>query len=130
MANGSQDIRVRIARPAAEVHAFARDPRNLPAWAAGLAAGIEQRAGRWVADSPMGEVEVRFTSDARGVLDHDVVLPSGEVVTNPLRVVPDGDGCEVVFTLRRRPGMTAEELTADADAVRADLARLRGLLER
>jgi hypothetical protein len=129
VANDSESIRVRVARPAAQVHAWARDPRNLPAWAAGLAAGIEQRDGRWVADSPMGEVEVRFTSGAPGVLDHDVVLPSGEVVTNPLRVLPDGAGCAVVFTLHRRPGMTDEEFAADAGAVRADLDRLRALLE-
>jgi hypothetical protein len=63
------------------------------------------------------------------VLDHDVVLPSGEVVTNPLRVLPDGAGCAVVFTLHRRPGMTDEEFAADAGAVRADLDRLRALLE-
>jgi hypothetical protein len=126
----TREISVGIARPAAEVSAFARDPANLPAWAAGLAAGIEQRDGRWVADSPMGEVEVRFVSGEPGVLDHDVVLPGGDVVRNPLRVEPDGDGCRVVFTLERRPGMTDAEFEADAAAVDADLRRLRGLLDR
>jgi hypothetical protein len=126
----SRQIAVRIQRSAAEVSAFARDPANLPAWAAGLAAGIEQRDGRWVADSPMGEVEVRFVSAEPGVLDHDVVLPSGEVVRNPLRVDPDGDGCRVVFTLERRPGMDDARVEDDAAAVRADLQRLRDLLER
>ena len=118
-----------VHRPAAEVAAFARDERNLPAWAAGLAAGITERDGRWVADSPMGEVEVRFTSTEPGVLDHDVVLPSGEVVTNPLRVIPAPEGCEVVFTLHRLPGMTEAQFEDDAAAVRADLDRLRALLE-
>ena len=124
----SQDIAVAIDRPAAEVAAFAREPRNLPAWAAGLADGIEQVDGRWFAGSPMGRVEVRFTSDEPGVLDHDVVLPSGEVVHNPLRVVADGDGCRVVFTLVRRPGMTDDDVAADAAAVAADLDRLRRIL--
>jgi hypothetical protein len=63
------------------------------------------------------------------VLDHDVTLPSGEVVYNPMRVIPDGHGCEVVFTLRRRPGMSDEEFSADAGAVAADLARLKRILE-
>jgi uncharacterized membrane protein len=125
----SREIAVRIARPAAEVSAYARDERNLPAWAAGLAAGVEQVDGRWFTDSPMGRVEVRFTSDEPGVLDHDVVLPSGETVTNPLRVHPAGDGCEVVFTLIRRPGTTDAALEDDAAAVGADLERLRSLLE-
>jgi hypothetical protein len=126
----SQDIAVAVARPAAEVARYARDPRNLPAWAAGLAAGIEEVDGRWFAASPMGRVEVRFTSDEPGVLDHDVVLPSGDVVHNPLRVEDDGDGCRVVFTLRRQPGTTGEQFAADAAAVTADLTRLRALLER
>jgi hypothetical protein len=125
----SQDIAVAVDRPAAEVARFARDPRNLPAWASGLADGIEQVDGRWFAMSPMGRVEVRFTGGEPGVLDHDVVLPSGEVVHNPLRVVEDGDGCRVVFTLRRRPGMTDDEFAADAAAVTADLARLRETVE-
>jgi hypothetical protein len=125
----SRDIAVAIGRPAATVARFARDPRSLPAWAAGLAAGIEEVDGRWFAASPMGRVEVRFTSEEPGVLDHDVVLPTGETVHNPLRVEDDGDGCRVVFTLRRRPGMTDEEFAADAAAVTGDLNRLRGLLE-
>jgi hypothetical protein len=125
----SRDIAVRISRPAAEVARYGRDPRNLPAWAAGLAAGIEEVDGRWFAASPMGRVEVRFTSEEPGVLDHDVLLPTGEAVHNPLRVEDDGEGSRVVFTLRRRPGMTDEEFAADAAAVSADLDRLRTTLE-
>ncbi len=64
-----------------------------------------------------------------GVLDHDVTLPSGEVVYNPMRVIAGGNGCEVVFTLRRRPGMSDEDFRADADAVAADLTRLKRVLE-
>ena len=91
--------------------------------------GVEQVDGRWFTDSPMGRVEVRFTSAEPGVLDHDVVLPGGEVVRNPLRVEPDGNAARVVFTLHRRPGMTDAEFEDDAAAVRADLDRLRALLE-
>ena len=126
----SLHLSVAISRPAADVYAFVADPAHLPQWAAGLGDSIEERNGRWFADSPMGEVEVRFVPEnANGVLDHDVTLPDGTVTANPLRVLPGGDGCEVVFTLRRRPGMSDEELDADASAVRCDLARLRALLE-
>jgi hypothetical protein len=119
-----------VDRPAAEVYAYAGDPAHLPHWAAGLSGSVAQRDGRWFADSPMGEVEVRFAPEnAYGVLDHDVTLPDGTTVVNPMRVLPDAGGCEVVFTLRRRPGMTEEEFATDAAAVRADLAALRALLE-
>lgn len=54
---------------AAAVSAFAGDPANLPRWAAGLSAGIRRDGERWVADSPMGVVEVRFTDATdRGIL--------------------------------------------------------------
>jgi hypothetical protein len=65
-----------------------------------------------------------------GVLDHYVTVPSGEVVYNPMRVIADGTRCEVVFTLRRRPGMSDEDFDADASAVADDLTRLKHVLER
>jgi hypothetical protein len=64
-----------------------------------------------------------------GVLDHDVTLPSGEIIHNPVRVITDGPGCEVVFTLRRLPGMSEEDFERDADAVAADLTKLKRVLE-
>jgi hypothetical protein len=64
-----------------------------------------------------------------GVLDHDVTLPGGEVVHNPMRVVPNGSGSEVSFTLFRRPGVTDEALAADAATIERDLATLKRLVE-
>ena len=127
----SRHLSVHIDRPAAEVYRYAADPAHLPEWAAGLAGGIAQVDGEWVADSPMGRVVVRFAPDNPfGVLDHDVVLPDGTTVTNPLRVLADGEGSEVVFTLRRQPGVDDAAFEADAAAVAADLATLTRVLER
>jgi hypothetical protein len=81
----------------------------------------------------MGRVGIAFAPrNEFGILDHDVTLPSGETVYNPMRVVPvggGGGGCEVVFTVRRRPGMSDEDLARDAAAVAADLASLKRVLE-
>ncbi|MEV0575967.1 SRPBCC family protein [Streptomyces sp. NPDC050392] len=130
-AKESRHLGVHIARTADEVYAFASDPRNLPAWAHGLGDSITETDGRWVAESsPMGRVVVDFVPhNELGVLDHDVTLPSGETVHNPVRVIGDGTGSEVVFTLRRRPGMSDADFERDADTVAGDLDRLRGLLE-
>ncbi|MCX7522247.1 SRPBCC family protein [Microbacterium sp. STN6] len=120
-----------IERDTAAVAAFAGDPRNLPLWAAGLSAGIRLEGQRWLTDSPMGVVEVAFVGPVEhGVLDHDVVMPDGTRVHNPLRVLRNGDGSEVVFTLFQRPGMSEADFEHDAEMVRTDLARLRELLER
>jgi hypothetical protein len=78
----------------------------------------------------MGRIVVAFTPrNELGVLDHDVTLPSGETVYNPVRVIADGPACEVVFTLRRQPGVSDADFRRDADMVAADLARLKGLTE-
>ena len=132
MGSRSQHISICIDRPASAVYDFAADPLNLPRWAAGLAgATVERDEEGWFTESALGLV--RFTFAPRndfGVLDHDVTLPSGQTVHNPLRVIGDGAGCEVVFTLRPRPEMTVEELSRDADAVARDLEALKSLVER
>nr|BFD88200.1 SRPBCC family protein [Streptomyces sp. Xyl84] len=129
--NASRHLSVRIDRGVEDVYAYASDPANLPAWAEGLGDSIEETDGRWVApSSPMGRVEVAFTPrNELGVLDHDVTLPSGETVHNPVRVIADGTGSEVVFTLRRRPGTSDDDFERDAGMVAADLARLKKLME-
>ena len=127
----SQHLSTYIERSAAEVYAFVGDPANLPNWAAGLSGSIEQREGRWFAESPMGEVEVSFVpANPYFVLDHDVKLSDGTTFNNPMRVIADGTGCEVVFTLRRRPDLSDDDYDADATAIRTDLATLKRLLER
>lgn len=131
MATESRHVGVAIGRSARTVYEYASNPENLPKWAAGLAGtALEETDRGWVTDSPMGRIVVSFAEpNDFGVLDHVVTLPSGEGVYNPLRVIPDGDGCEVVFTVRRRPGMSAEEFARDAAAVTADLDTLRRVLE-
>jgi hypothetical protein len=130
MATESRHIGERIGRPAGEVYDYASDPVNLPRWAPGLGSSVENSGGRWFVQTSMGRVGFAFVPrNEYGVLDHDVTLPSGEVVYNPMRVIADGHDCEVVFTLRRRPGMSDAEFSEDAGAVAADLARLRRILE-
>lgn len=126
----SRHLSVHIGRPADEVYAYASNPANLPAWAHGLSGSITRSGDEWIAESPMGRVTVAFTPhNALGVLDHDVTLPSGETVHNPVRVLRDDPGSEVVFTLRRRLDMSDADFERDAATVTADLARLRQLLE-
>jgi hypothetical protein len=131
MTSRSRHISIGIDRPVAAVYDFAADPLNLPRWAAGLAGSAVERDGdRWFTESPMGRVTFTFTPhNDFGVMDHDVTLPSGETVYNPMRVIRDGDACEVVFTLRQRPGVTDEDFQRDADSVAQDLAALKSLVE-
>jgi uncharacterized membrane protein len=127
----SRHVSVSIDRPADEVYAFVANPANLPQWAAGLSGSIQNINGDWIAESPMGTVKVEFTpKNDFGILDHQVALPSGETVYNPMRVFPNDDGSEVVFTVYQRPGASEEMFAEDANAVTRDLEALKTLLER
>ncbi|MCX5281656.1 SRPBCC family protein [Streptomyces sp. NBC_00198] len=127
----SRHLSVHVDRTADEVYAYAADPENLPAWALGLGGSIKRIDGQWVAESsPMGRVVVTFVPrNELGVIDHHVTLPSGETVYNPVRVIGDGEGSEVVFTLRRQPQMSDADFERDAAMVTGDLNRLRELME-
>ncbi|NHI15896.1 SRPBCC family protein [Microbacterium sp. CBS5P-1] len=120
-----------IATPPHVVYAYAAEPDHLPDWAAGLARSAVRREGDdLIVDSPMGSVRVRFVApNALGVLDHEVVLPGGESVWNPVRVLPHPAGAEVVFTVRQR-NMTDAQFDEDCLAVERDLEQLARILER
>lgn len=127
-----EHISIYIHRTPQDVYAFAGNPENLPIWAAGLARSEVKKDGNiWVADAPFGKVKIRFAqTNTLGVMDHKVELDSGVIVHNPMRVVPNGDGSEFIFTLLRQPGMSDEQFADDAQAVSKDLQTLKELLER
>lgn len=126
----SRHVSTVIHRTPAEVYAYAAEPDHLPAWAAGLAeAPVTREGDTLLVESPMGQVRVQFVPrNEHGILDHDVVLPSGTVVTNPIRVMAHPDGAEVLFTVRQIE-LTDDELERDVRTVEADLARLKAVLE-
>jgi hypothetical protein len=131
MTFASHHICVSINCSANKVYAFASNPENLPHWAAGLSGSIKNIDGDWIAESPMGSVKVKFADKNKfGVLDHEVTLPSGEKFYNPMRVFPNHDGCEVIFTLYRRPGTSEQMFAEDAQAVTKDLKKLKVLAEK
>lgn len=126
----TRHVSVTIDRPPEQVYALASNPENLPRWASGLGGSIRESGGEWIAEGPMGQVKIRFAPpNDLGVLDHDVTLPTGETVHNPMRVVPNGTGSELTFTLFRRPEMTGDEFEQDAETVRKDLLTLKAILE-
>jgi hypothetical protein len=130
MASESRQISERIDRRAADVYDYAVNPANLPQWAPGLGSSVENVDGRWFVQTPSGRVGFAFVERNKyGVLDHHVELPSGEVIYCPMRVIADGDACEVTFTLRRLPDMSDEDFARDADTVQADLTRLKRVVE-
>ena len=127
----AKHLSVSIQRSAAEVYEFASDPKNLPQWAGGLSGSIKKIDEGWLAEAPMGTVKVKFAEINKfGVLDHEVTLVSGIKFYNPMRILPNNDGSEVIFTLYRQGDMSDQQFADDAKSVRRDLNKLKSLIEK
>jgi hypothetical protein len=130
MATESRHIVERIDRPMSEVYEYVVNPAHIAEWAPGLGKTITQVDGEWFVDTPAGRARFAFVPrNPFGVLDHDVTMPSGDTFTNPMRVIADGDSSEVVFTVRRLPGLNDDEYARDIGFVTEDLGRLKRIVE-
>ena len=119
-----------IDQPAAIVYEYLAEPSNFPRWSEFLTS-IRPERGDWIAGTPHGEVRIRFVERNQfGIVDHYVTTPTGASVYVPLRVVANGRGAEVLFTVFRLGDMTDEHFEADVGLVEKDLNNLRRVLEQ
>ncbi len=127
--NECRHLSVSIARSAGYAYEFLCEPVHFSRWASGLGS-LRKVDGQWIAQTPRGPMPVRFSErNPFGVLDHWVTPPSGPAIYVPLRVVASGDGCELILTLFRQPGMDPAKFEADAGWVWRDLEAAKQLLE-
>jgi hypothetical protein len=127
----SRTLSVHIDRPLATVYEFLVNPANWNQWAFGLGKSLRRSDTGWMADSADGIVNVHFTPrNEFAVLDHTVIRSSGAKVYVPMRLIANGHGCELLFTLFREPGIPDGRYNADSGFVQRDLNRLKDLLEK
>jgi len=122
----SEVAHISIVSPPTAVIGFLRDVYNWKSWAPWIRT-IERSSERdWVLDTEIGTMKLHFVEpNPFGVLDHVVALASGVRAFNPMRVVPNGRGSELIMVVFHRPQATSEEFERDVAAVRADFARLK-----
>jgi len=126
----ARTVSVSIARTPEAVYAYARDVRNLPHWAPGFAKAVHQGESGWEVETADGPVGFEFVPpNDLGVLDHRVLGGDAPAVWNHMRVIGNGDGAEVLFTLFQPIGMTEEEFAKDLGLVESDLQTLQRLLQ-
>lgn len=128
----SRTISVEIAVPVETVYRCVRDPEQLPKWAAGICKSVTVIDGVWHVDTgtELGTVLLELCADNRyGVLDHVVTLPNGHSQNNPMRVLANGEGSELMFTVFQAEGMSDEAFVKDVQAVTRDLKTIKALLE-
>jgi hypothetical protein len=112
------------------VYDFVSNLENLPKWASSTFPTIKEVNGEWVVDTPNGRNKVMITERNNfGILDHHVKLTSGVEVYVPMRVVKNGDVCEVMLTVFQAPEMTDEGYAKDIQTVEKDLNHLKTLIE-
>lgn len=126
----SRTITCSINRPPSVVYEFASNPENLPQWVRSFCLSVRKSGDEWQMETPTGWVGIQFVpANDFGVLDHVVTLPDGQSILNSMRVVANGEGSEVMFTLFQLPGMSDEQFAKDAGMVEADLWSLKAVLD-
>ena len=126
----SRNLSIYINRNVKVVYDFVSIPENFRLWASGLGKSLKKVKGEWFAETPDGPAKIRFSErNEFGVLDHWVNLKPEVQIYIPMRVIQNGGGCELIFTLLRLPGMSDEKFAADAEWVVRDLVSLKNLLE-
>ena len=126
----AKHISIGISSSKEAVYEFASNPANFPKWLA-FVKTVEQASEQlWSAATDAGNITIEMSpKNEFGVIDHIVHLPDGASIVNPLRVIGNNEGAEIIFTLFQLPGRTAGELEQDAKLVSADLETLKEILE-
>lgn len=120
-----------IERPLKDVYAYLSDPGSFPDWAP-VHDGKFEPIGpyEWKAELSFGTRYVRFTEpNASGILDFSERAEGGEAIVNPMWVVANGDGCQLIFTFFQRPSMDEAEFASATEWIEADLWSLKSMLE-
>jgi len=125
-------IKVAIERPYEEVYELLADPLYFGKWAVNPDTEMEAHDDdAWLVELPRGQSVIRFTPrNPYGVLDYET-FPLGEShgPVNPVRLIRNDEGCELVLIWYQRDGVPEEKFRSDAEWAESDLQRLKTLLE-
>jgi len=125
-----KNISISINKPVNEVYEFASNPENFPIWVEFIKSMTKQTKNNWLAETDLGNIEIEFVpKNEFGIIDHLVTLLDSSTVNNPMRVIENGKGSELVFTLFWMPNRTEEEFNQDAKLVENDLKKIKRILE-
>lgn len=127
----SRHLSISIGRSPKDIYRFASNPANLPRWATTFCKSVKKKKGKWWIETSLGTMEIQIVKkNPLGVLDHILFPQAGAAIYVPMRVVANGQGSEVIFTLFRAPNMSNKRFTDDITLVNRDLRTLKNLMER
>ena len=124
-------ISISINQPADKVYEYTSNPENFPIWVEFIKSMTKESENLWLAETDLGNIKIQFVpKNEFGIIDHLVTLPDSSTVNNPMRVIENGKGSELVFTLFWMPNRTDEEFKQDAKLVENDLTKIKTILEK
>jgi hypothetical protein len=117
-----------IAAAPAEVHAYLAEAGNLPAWAPGFASRVSRSGASWLVSRDGAEFTIDVLVEPRsGTVDF---VAAGDHARGLFtRVLPNGEGSEVVFTLMFAPDTPEGAITAQMLTLETELAAVRNACE-
>lgn len=120
-------------RKYAEVYGFLSEPANFVLWG-GAVPGTDMRhltGTDYVVSLPRGQRVMRFTPfNEFGVLDYEVFMEGeSKGPVTPVRIHPNQEGCEIVFTWFQRAGVSDEQFESEAEWAYSDLLRMKAYIE-
>ena len=110
----SSTLSISINRDPKIVYEFVCNPENLPIWASMAFRSIKRVNGDWIVETLQGPAKISIGKKNRfGVLDHFVKTSAGKERSVLMRVVQNGEGSEVIFTLFQTADMSDEMFVQD-----------------
>lgn len=135
MIRETRTLTVTVDAPMSIVAADLADPATHPEWATEFFAGPAEPDGNglYVVSVPAlgGDAHVKVEAlPERGVIDM-FFAPKGAPFGDPtpVRVIPNADGADVLWTMTRHPGMPDDVWAAALESVQRELGVLKRRLE-
>jgi hypothetical protein len=122
--NKQETRRISIAATPAAVHGYLADPQNLPEWAPAFADAVRPCGEHWVVTQGGTEIDVAILADRnRGTVD--IVSAADHARGAFLRVLPNGQGSDLLFTLLFAHDTPEHQIEAQMATVDKELAAVR-----
>jgi hypothetical protein len=111
-----------------KVHAYLADASNLPTWAPAFASSVRPSGASWLVGRDGAEFAIDVLADHRsGAVDF--VAADDHARGLFARVLPNGSGSEVVFTLMFEPDAPERVVAAQTLTLETELAAVRDACE-
>lgn len=124
-------VSVSVAAKPEKVWSFVADLNNWKLFS-DFAKNIEQISDKeWVTHTSQGDVKIYPKFDKkRLLLDHKVVIASGEEQFIPYRVVPNGDGSELMMTNQQTATVSDKDYQQQLRWMKEELQTIKTTLEQ